>query len=194
MGNYLKVFFVDFHDVAMKDKIVTQHIIWHFTDDFENWRINPNLIKEIKSSASDKTIPDSGFILKINNTTEALFEFVMLDSTKTSNHQNFFGYKITYRAISENQTNTTQNNTNLTNNTNNAPLDEISNQTTIKTTENKITDENKANDSVSLEKDNSEKNAFKSVNLKKNVSGNSIIGIILLSILSCFIAVKYVRD
>ena len=118
----------------------------------------------------------------------------MLDSTKTSNHQNFFGYKITYRAISENQTNTTQNNTNLTNNTNNAPLDEISNQTTIKTTENKITDENKANDSVSLEKDNSEKNAFKSVNLKKNVSGNSIIGIILLSILSCFIAVKYVRD
>lgn len=34
VGNYLKTFFVDYYDIAMEDKVKTQHIIWHFTDDF----------------------------------------------------------------------------------------------------------------------------------------------------------------
>ena len=34
VGNYLKVYFVDYYDHTLKNEIVTQHTIWHFTDDF----------------------------------------------------------------------------------------------------------------------------------------------------------------
>lgn len=54
VGNYLKTFFVDFYDVAMEDKVKTQHIIWHFTDDFNGWRVDPELIESIKSTAAKK--------------------------------------------------------------------------------------------------------------------------------------------
>ena len=98
VGNYLKTYFVNYYDDAMRNDIVTQHTIWHFTDDFNGWRIDPLLIENIKSTASTKTIPDSGAVRQINNTTEAVFDFQVLSSDK-SGHQNFFAYKITYRDI-----------------------------------------------------------------------------------------------
>ena len=82
-------------EYSVKD---TKHTIWHFTDDFNGWRIDPLLIENIKSTASTKTIPDSGAVRQINNTTEAVFDFQVLSSDK-SGHQNFFAYKITYRDI-----------------------------------------------------------------------------------------------
>ena len=136
VGNYLKVYFVDYYDDAMRNDIVTQHTIWHFTDDFNGWRIDPILIENIKSTASTKTIPDNGAVRQINNTTEAVFDFQVLSSDK-SEHQNFFAYKITYRDIvreiignatssnstaSENQniTNATENTTSTDKHENNA--------------------------------------------------------------------------
>ena len=68
VGNYLKTFFVDHYDVAMEDKVKTQHIIWHFTDDLNGWRVGPELIK-VLLAASKKVITDEGERLKLNDTT-----------------------------------------------------------------------------------------------------------------------------
>ena len=106
VGNYLKVYFVDYYEDAMRDDIVTQHTIWHFTDDFNGWRIDPLLIENIRAAAATKTIPDSGAVRQINNTTEAVFDFQVLSSDK-SGHQNFFAYKITYRDIVKDMINNT---------------------------------------------------------------------------------------
>ena len=54
VANYLKTYFVDYYDEAMKDKVVTQHMIWHFTDGFDGWRVNKTLVNEIKDAASKK--------------------------------------------------------------------------------------------------------------------------------------------
>ena len=98
VGNCLKTFFVEYYDHAMKDEIVTQHTIWHFTDDFNGWRLDYDLIDNIRSASSTKEIPDFGAVKKINNTTEAVFDFKVLKSGETDN-QNFFIYKIIYRNI-----------------------------------------------------------------------------------------------
>lgn len=131
VGNYLKVYFVDYYEDAMRNDIVTQHTIWHFTDDFSGWRIDPILIENIKSTAANKTIPDSGAVRKINDTTEAVFDFQVLSSNK-ADHQNFFAYKITYRDI----------------------VNEIINSTNTTTGENKsdnITDANKSNTTSNIQ-------------------------------------------
>ena len=94
----------------MEDKIKTQHIIWHFSDDFNGWRVDPKLIEEIKDSSKKTYIPDHGAILKINNTTEAVFDFEIL-STSEANHQNFFAYKVLFRDILSTITNNTENTT-----------------------------------------------------------------------------------
>lgn len=111
VGNYIKIYFVDYYEHAMKDEIVTQHTIWHFTDDFNGWRLNYDIIDNVKNTALTKTIPDSGAVKQINNTTEAVFYFEVL-SSGISGHQNFFGYKIIYRDIGRSsETNDTENST-----------------------------------------------------------------------------------
>ena len=103
IGHYLKTFFVEFHDIAVKNKYDTQKIIWAFSDNFDS---NKALVQQIKDTSVNLTIPDHGAVKKINETTEAFFDFEVL-STNKNNHQNFFGYKITYRNIpveSENNT------------------------------------------------------------------------------------------
>ena len=96
VGNYIKVFFTQHHDKAIADKIETQKIIWGFTGKFKY--SNQSLLNEIRNDAINKTIPDHGAIIKINDTTEAVFDFEVLDS-QTAGNQNFFAYKITYRDI-----------------------------------------------------------------------------------------------
>lgn len=146
IGNYLKVLFVDYHDIAVKDKTKTQYLIWAFSDDY-NYR--KDLVNEIKQVAVDRIIPDQGAVKKINNTTEATFYFEVLDSIESWT-QNFFAYKIEYRTItpetvnnttdrpnnnlgSSEQNNTTNNDTNLQppiqNNTTNIPNNSLGSQT-----------------------------------------------------------------
>ena len=208
VGNYLKVYFVDYYDDAMRNDIVTQHTIWHFTDDFNGWRIDPILIENIKSTASTKTIPDNGAVRQINNTTEAVFDFQVLSSDK-SEHQNFFAYKITYRDIvreiignatssnstaSENQniTNAAENTTSTDKHENNASSIE---NTTSKEEQKNIAEP--AEGSGKTAADNARKvskeNNTKSINLSKQVTGKRTLGIILLLIALVTIAAINVR-
>ena len=136
ISNYLKILFVDYHDFAVKNADETAKIVWNFTDR-QYWKSTNEIIQGILNIAeSGRVIADHGEVKKINNTTEALFNFEVLDSVK-SGHQNFFGYKITYRTIpitEENETditNTTTNETNTTNTTANET--DITNTTTNET-------------------------------------------------------------
>lgn len=206
VGNYLKVYFVDYYEDAMRDDIVTQHTIWHFTDDFSGWRIDPVLIENIKSTAANKTIPDSGAVKKINDTTEAIFDFQVLRSNK-ADHQNFFAYKITYRDIVNeiiNSTNTTTDENKTDNIT-----DANKSNTTLKTNDTqKKPDKNNqdaiaknevtrhASDETPLKNNDKKENSnddSKDINLKKHVTGKRTIGIFLLLIVLGIIAIKYTR-
>ena len=204
VGNCLKVYFVDYYEDAMRNDIVTQHTIWHFTDDFNGWRIDPTLIENIKSTASTKIIPDSGAVRQINNTTEAVFDFCVLSSDKFD-HQNFFAYKITYREIAKNIignttssnitsnesekniANSTENNTsnlkekNITKSGENSTINEKQ-KTVVKSseTDRKITEEKT-------------QKVSKSVNLSKHTTGKRSIGILMLLILLGIVAIKYIR-
>ena len=206
VGNYLKVYFVDYYDHTLKNEIVTQHTIWHFTDDFNGWRLDYDLIDSIKATASTKTIPDYGAVKKINNTTEAIFDFKVFKSENFEN-QNFFGYKITYRNIideilKDNETiqdktdglkNSTPNNTSLTEKTINTSTKSSNDKSEHQKSPSNISiphkgDENKIADYP--EEDDGEK-----VSLAKHVTGNGgAIGIVMLLLLLFFVAIKYTRD
>lgn len=206
VGNYLKVYFVDYYDHTLKNEIVTQHTIWHFTDDFNGWRLDYDLIDSIKATASTKTIPDYGAVKKINNTTEAIFDFKVFKSENFEN-QNFFGYKITYRNIideilKDNETiqdktdslkNSTPNNTLLTEKTINTSTKSSNDKSEHQKSPSNISiphkgDENKIADYP--EEDDGEK-----VSLAKHVTGNGgAIGIVMLLLLLFFVAIKYTRD
>ncbi len=213
VGNYLKTYFVDYYEDAIRNDIVTQHTIWHFTDDFNGWRIDPLLIENIKSTASTKTIPDSGAVRQINNTTEAVFDFQVLSSDK-SGHQNFFAYKITYRDIIKdiinntnssndtaskgqysNTTNSTENNTlnDTQKNIDNARENTTSNKKQkniahLRESNSKITPDNTQK---TLKKDS--QNVQKSISLSKHVTGKRTIGVIMLLIVLGIVAIKYIR-
>ena len=213
VGNYLKTYFVDYYEDAIRNDIVTQHTIWHFTDDFNGWRIDPLLIENIKSTASTKTIPDNGAVRQINNTTEAVFDFQVLSSDK-SGHQNFFAYKITYRDIVKdiinntnssndtaskgqysNTTNSTENNTlnDTQKNIDNARENTTSNKKQkniahLRESNSKITPDNTQK---TLKKDS--QNVQKSISLSKHVTGKRTIGVIMLLIVLGIVAIKYIR-
>lgn len=212
VGNYLKTYFVDYYDDAIRNDIVTQHTIWHFTDDFNGWRIDPLLIENIKSTASTKIIPDSGAVRQINNTTEAVFDFQVLSSDK-SGHQNFFAYKITYRDIVKdminntnssndtaskgqynNITNSTENNTfndtqkNIGNARGNTTPNKQKNIAPLRESNSKITPDNTQKTS---KKDS--QNVQKSISLSKHVTGKRTIGVIMLLIVLGIVAIKYIR-
>ena len=208
VGNYLKVYFVDYYDDAMRNDIVTQHTIWHFTDDFNGWRIDPILIENIKSTASTKTIPDNGAVRQINNTTEAVFDFQVLSSDK-SDHQNFFAYKITYRDIvreiignatssnstaseDQNITNATENTTSTDKHENNASSIE---NTTSKEEQKNIAEPAEGSGKTAAENTQkvSKENNTKSISLSKQVTGKRTLGIILLLIALVTIAAINVR-
>lgn len=76
--------------------------IWAFTDGHYKTSTDPITMQIIEMSENGLVIKDHGAIRKINNTTEAIFDFEALDSNKGTT-QNFFGYKITYRDIVENE-------------------------------------------------------------------------------------------
>ncbi len=204
VGNYLKVYFVDYYDDAMRDEIVTQHTIWHFTDDFYGWRLDPLLLENIKSTAATKTIPDKGAVRQINNTTEAVFDFLVLNSDK-SDHQNFFAYKITYRDIIKDMIGSadSSNDTFSKKHQNITGEEPKFNKTPEKQENISKTYENStgivAKDipkeygkKIASEKEDSQ-NVSKSVKLTEHVTGKRTVGIILLLIVLGIVAAKYIR-
>lgn len=199
VGNELKTFFVNYYDVAIEDKVKTQHIIWHFTNDFNGWRVDPALIEEIKKASLENVIPDHGATRKINNTTEMVFDFEVLESHDSA-HQNFFAYRISLREILEiieNETleNATQN-TDLNNQTSNSTVkqteEELTKNNVSNSTENKINvTSNIKNDS---QKDDSENNDLENVNLKRHVTGYNYIPAIIILLFCLILLMKYARD
>ena len=203
IGNYLKVFFVDYYEEAMKNEIVTQHTIWHFSDDFNGWRLDYDLIENIKTTALKKSIPDHGATLKINDTTEAVFDFEVLKSGN-SNNQHFFGYKISYRDIMNEIENSSE-----TNPTNKSPAefnkseknpernDSSNNKSNISHTE-KVKQSNYIKTSSNhdmAKKINDDNLNNRKVNLSNHKTGNTESTIlILMAVLLCIVLIRHIRD
>ena len=176
IGHYLKTFFVEFHDIAVKNKYDTQKIIWAFSDNFD---FNKDLVQQIKDISVNLTIPDHGAIKKINETTEALFDFEVLGTDK-NNHQNFFGYKITYRNIpveAENNTTEKQENTTI-------PQENETENITVLTSKNQTED---LKDNTESEIEN------KPVNLLKHTTGTELTVAILALIFGFVLVGKYYK-
>lgn len=118
VSNLLKVYFIDY-DGYKADPVVAQHMIWHFTDDFDGWRINKTLVEDIKLTSSYKKYPDLGTI-RFNETHNMGFKFNSFISPY-ANHQNYWGYDVFFKLIQDcsNITNIYNNitNINITNNT-----------------------------------------------------------------------------
>ena len=211
VGNELKTFFVEYYDIAMKDIIKTQHIIWHFSDDFTSWRVDPDLIDEIRNVASQKEIPDHGAVRQINNTTEAVFDFEVLQSHNPG-HQNFFAYKITYRdilKIIENETflgnsnSTIMKNESAENST--GPENETNLNTAQKneTTENMTISQNSTKNPVPITKNIAEEtkqimepkeNDPEKHSLMKHKTGYNYLPAILILLFGTILIIKYSRD
>ena len=60
VSNELKTYFVEYYNETQKDKVVTQHTIWHFTDNFNGWRVNKTLVDEIRNLSEQNKISDDG--------------------------------------------------------------------------------------------------------------------------------------
>ena len=89
--------FVDYYDYIINNPEGTQKIIWSFSDNYNNG--NKTIINEIINIAkSGRVIADHGEEKTLNNTTKVIFDFEVLDSDKGW-AQNFFGYKLTYKNI-----------------------------------------------------------------------------------------------
>ena len=210
IGHYLKTFFVEFHDIAVKNKIDTQKIIWAFSDNFD---FNKALVQQIKDISVNLTIPDHGAIKKINETTEAFFDFEVLGTDK-NNHQNFFGYKITYRDIPvevENNTTEKQENTTIPQENKTENKTQTQENTTIpqeNITENKtqenttIFEENETenatalifkNQTKDLEDNNKSKIENKPVSLLKHATGTELALVILTLIFGFILVGKYYK-
>ena len=109
VSDYLKTYFIRYYNHAMRDKIVAQHMIWHFTDGFDGWRLNYTIIDDVKGNPL--RLPDTGYV-KWNSTHYLFFEFKVLLSP-FEHHQNYWWYKIWF-----NTTLPFVNNTNNTDNSN----------------------------------------------------------------------------
>ena len=93
VSNHIKVFFTYFYPESQKNEIVTQHIIWKFTDnkEFSQFRANKELYYKILNKSSEVQVPDSG-TYKINETHSLFFDFKVFVS-QYEEFQNYFGYR-----------------------------------------------------------------------------------------------------
>lgn len=121
-GDYLKVYFIDYYGDAQKDKIVTQHMIWHFTDNFNGWRLNYTLIDLIKDKVDNQGVVynDSGYRILNDNLSVMFWDFHSFLSPYI-NHQDYFGYRVWFGNISDipidnNTSNDTLNNNSMNDN------------------------------------------------------------------------------
>ena len=206
VGNYLKILFVDHYNYTMNPTTDLSEVIWTFTD-YNYKNSNNAVIKSIlESAANGRIIPDHGAVAKINDTTEAIFDFELLNS-KHGDTQNFFGYKINYRTIEiiedELLGSTPENNTTVENETipeNNTTIPEnntpIQNETIPENNETKEEEEN--NTIISKTDENKTpaiEHKIKENNLSKHSTGNelTILGVLIL-IIGFILLIKYTRD
>ena len=96
VGNLLKVYFVDYGGFT-DDPVVAQHMIWHFTDDFNGWRVNESLVRDIKETASYKNIGDRG-VVRFNSTHNLGYDFKVGLSPYT-HHQDYWLYDYYFSLI-----------------------------------------------------------------------------------------------
>ena len=75
-------------------------MIWKFTDGKEFSKFNKTLYNQIITKSATVQVPNQGTI-KIDNKTEMVFSFKMFIS-EFEEYQNYFGYKIFFRNISDN--------------------------------------------------------------------------------------------
>lgn len=158
VGNYLKILFVDHYDYVINDKLAATLTIWEFTDNLFKTEYYRDIIPEILKAAEEgRVIPDHGEVKKINNTTEAIFDFEYLVSSNEE-IQNFFGFKITYRDIINEITNSTDSLENFT--INNIPNeDDAENKT--EQTENTQNNTNKTTENNTQQTENTQNNPNK---------------------------------
>lgn len=149
VSNHIKTFFTYFYNNTQSNNltyngkpvdqtIYNQHIIWYFTNDFSS-PITDNsteLLNNIIKKSNTMIIPDDG-ILKIDNKTEMSYSFRGLLSF-FEEHQNYFGYNISFRNVSDNITpdvNNNKNNTNISEENKNTT--DLDNEHNSKTTQQK---------------------------------------------------------
>lgn len=168
VGNYLKILFVDHYDYVMANQLSATLAVWEFTDNPYKTDSYLEIIPKILNEAQNgRIIPDHGEIKKINNTTEAIFDFECLQSTDDKT-QSFFGYRITYREILS----SIMNSTGLVENVvSNETLEDNetseNNETTTKTdTENNITSKN--NETTNDNQENNTQREFKNNKTQEN--------------------------
>ena len=128
VDNNIKTFFVYFYDESQRDVIATQHMIWKFTDNKQFSRFNKTLYEKIIDKANTVQVPNDG-VMKINNTTEMVYSFRNFISN-IDEYQNYFGYKIYFRNIT-NESNSTSNSTNNNNTENTTHKEDIKLNSTI---------------------------------------------------------------
>ena len=174
IGNYIKILFVDYYDYIINNPEGTQKIIWSFSDNYE--RGNKTIINEIIDIAkSGRVISDHGEEKILNNTTKVIFDFEVLDSAKGW-ARNFFGYKLTYKNITNNILgDTNDNNTNETTPEN--PKNET-NETIYTIPVNNSTETNLT--------DIIEENQREDINIRKSTGNPLVILLVLLGIIGFY--------
>lgn len=131
VGNYLKTFFIKFHNHTIQNNLTypvnqsvfNQHIIWYFTNNFTS-PVTTNsswLIDEIIKESLREKLSDNGYY-DYENGTRAYYSFATLLASYEE-YQNFFAYNIYFTSIP------TIDNINGTNDTINE-TDDIINETT----------------------------------------------------------------
>lgn len=131
-SQYLKRYFIEYYNETQKDTITTQHTIWHFTDDFNGWRLNYTIINNIKNS--NNNYDDDGTV-RWNSTHNMKYSFRALLSPY-EHHQNYFIYDISFILINKTENNTGSQN-HITNNTATNKSDDL-NATDMQNIENKL--------------------------------------------------------
>ena len=199
IGNYLKILFVDYHDLVTTDKKSTQNIIWGFSNDYHYSPECDSIIKAIKDSSDNgRTISDHGETIDINNTTKATFDFEVLNSGSYG-YQSFFGYKITYKTIVNEIMNNTFENILPDNQTNETEPENTANNTTTnenktepETTNNTILIENQEpSEELTSQNDKMQSNPKNNPKPQKHITGNPIVSLIAILLFSmCILKIR----
>ena len=70
------------------NRIAAQQYIWHFTDDFNGWRLKQEILNDIKAlDKSGMVIPDHGYTKKVSDTYQAVYDFHALTASKEGTYQ-----------------------------------------------------------------------------------------------------------
>ena len=186
IGNYIKILFVDYYDYIINNPEGTQKIIWSFSDNYE--RGNKTIINEIIDIAkSGRVISNHGEEKILNNTTKVIFDFEVLDSAKGW-AQNFFGYKLTYKNITNNILGDTNDN-----NTNETTPKNPKNETNETTPENPKNETNETiytipvnNSTETNLTDIIEENQREDINIRKSTGNPLVILLVLLGIIGFY--------